>query len=183
MHVGEIIHNIRAELKMTLLELSQKSGVALATLSRIENGRMTGTLKSHINIANALEVSLPDLYKNLGATKKQVEVKSKKERADVFVHDKNVTCQILASKTSNKKMMPVMIKIAKGGSTRKEETKLNIEKFIYVIEGKVEADIGDEKYNLSKGDTLYFESFTPHLFKNTGSGESDLLVVTCPPTT
>jgi quercetin dioxygenase-like cupin family protein len=181
MHIGEIIHSLRSERKMTLLELSRRSGVALATLSRIENGKMTGTLKSHINIASALEISLPELCKNLAASKKQVEVKSKKERADVFVHDKNLTFEMLASKTTNKKMMPVMLKIAKGSSTRKEETKSNIEKFIYVIDGRVEANISDEKYNLSKGDTLYFESSVPHFFKNTGLGESRLLVVTSPP--
>ena len=44
MLIGEIIHRLRKEKKMTLVELAEKSGVALATLSRIENGRMTGTL-------------------------------------------------------------------------------------------------------------------------------------------
>ena len=37
----------------------------MATLSRIENGKMTGTLDSHTNIAAALEISLPVLYKDL----------------------------------------------------------------------------------------------------------------------
>ena len=64
MHVGEIIHKLRKSKKMTLLELSNTSGVALATLSRMENGKMTGTLESHMNICKALEVNLPDLYKD-----------------------------------------------------------------------------------------------------------------------
>ena len=78
MHVGEIIKKLRKEKRMTLAELSEKSSVALATLSRIENGKMTGTLDSHMRIANILEVSLPDLYKNLAYSKKQVEVKTRK---------------------------------------------------------------------------------------------------------
>jgi phosphoribosylamine-glycine ligase len=55
---GEIIHGLRKEKKITLLELSEKSGVALATLSRIENGKMTGTLKSHMNICKTLEIDI-----------------------------------------------------------------------------------------------------------------------------
>ena len=43
--IGKIIHKLRKDRKMTLVELAQKSGVALATLSRMENGRMTGTLE------------------------------------------------------------------------------------------------------------------------------------------
>lgn len=181
MHVGEIIHNLRKERKMTLLELSQKSGVALATLSRIENGRMTGTLESHMNISKALEITLPDLYKDLSLSKKEVELQTKETRTDVFVYDKKSSSEMLASKVLNKKMMPILMKIHKGGNTHKEETKIGVEKFIYVLDGKVEANIGDKIYNLTKGDTLYFESSIPHYFRNIGQGESRLICVISPP--
>lgn len=181
MHVGEIIHKARKEKRMTLVELSSKSGVALATLSRIENGKMTGTLDSHMRIAQALEISLTDLYRDLGLSKKQVEIQAGKAKTDVFIHDKAAAQEVLATKVTNKKMMPVLIKINKGGSTQKEETKVGVEKFIYVLEGKIEAAIGDENYTLAKGDTLYFDSSIPHRFRNAGSGESRLLAVTCPP--
>jgi len=182
MHVGEIIHRLRKERKMTLLELSTRSGVALATLSRVENGIMTGTLDSHMHICEALEISLPELYRDLALSKKQVEVQTKNARPDVFVHDKTATSEMLASKILNKKMMPLLIKLNKGGATHKEETKPGVEKFIYVLDGKITADIGEEKYNLTKGDTLYFESSIPHYFKNAGTGESRIICVVCPPT-
>lgn len=181
MHVGEVINRFRKEKRMTLLELSKESGVALATLSRIENGRMTGTLDSHMNISTALGLSLPDLYKDLAYSKKQVEVKSRKAATDVFIHDKNATSEMLISKVINKKMMPLLIKLNKGGSTHKEETKLGVEKFIYILEGRIEASVGEEKYNMAKGDTLYFESSLPHYFKNTGSTETRMICVVSPP--
>ena len=145
MHVGEIIHRLRKERKMTLLELSEQSGVALATLSRVENGKMTGTLESHMNICKALGVSLPDFYRDLSLSKSSVEVQTEESRADVFLHDKKATSEMLASNAMNKKMMPVMVKINKGGVTHNEETKVGIEKFIYVLEGRIEVDIGEEK--------------------------------------
>lgn len=182
MSVGAMIHKIRKDRKMTLLELSEKSGVALATLSRMENGRMTGTLESHINISKALGVSLPDIYKDLiGATRK-VEVHGKGSRPDVFVHDKKSTSEMLVANSLNKKMMPVMIKMAKSGRTHPEETKPGIEKFIYIIEGKLEANIGNDKFDLSKGDTLYFEASLPHSFKNVGNSDARLISVVTPPT-
>lgn len=181
MHIGEIIHQIRKERKQTLSELSDRSGVALATLSRMENGKMTGTLESHMNICKALEVSLPDLYKGLSDSQKNVEVQSKKARADVFIHDKKSSSEMLASRVLNKKMMPMMVKVLPGGTTHKEETKPGVERFVYVLDGKVEATIGDEAYNLTKGDTLYFESSLPHLFKNVGNGEARFITVTSPP--
>lgn len=182
MHVGEIINRIRKEREMTLAELSEKSGVALATLSRVENGKMTGTLQSHMNIARAFEITIPELYKDLPSSKKTIEAQTKDTARDVFVYKKDSSSEMLASKVMDKKMMPILIKINKAGSTHKEETRPGVEKFIYVLDGKIEAAIGDEKYNLTKGDTLYFESSVPHYFKNTGAGETRLICVSCPPT-
>lgn len=181
MHVGEVINRIRKEKKMTLFELSKKSGVALATLSRIENGKMTGTLESHMNICRALEIDLLELYKDLSVSKKTIEVQTKETRRDIFVHDKKSSFLMLVSNILKKKMMPTLIKISSGGKTHKEETKAGVEKFIYVLAGKIEVSIGEKKYNLSKDDTLYFESSIHHHFKNIGKGEVRLICVTSPP--
>ena len=182
MQIGKTIRKTRKERKMTLLELSKKSGVALATLSRMENNRMTGTLKSHMRICDALEMSLPELYQDLSSSKRPLDVRTGQGRTTgVFMHDKKSSTEMLASKSISKKMMPMLITINAGGSTPKEETKRGIDKFIYVLDGKVEARIGDENYNLGRNDTLYFESSIPHCFKNASASESRLLCVTCPP--
>ena len=48
MHVGTLINRVRKEKRMTLVALAKKSGVALATLSRIENGKMTNALPGRV---------------------------------------------------------------------------------------------------------------------------------------
>lgn len=181
MQLGEIIKRLRKTRSMTLLELSEKSGVALATLSRIENGKMTGTLDSHMNICKAFEMTLPELYRDLPSSKKTIDVQKSKAKHNVYIHDKRSSSEILASNVQNKKMMPVLIKIAKGGQTPGEESRPGVEKFIYILDGKVEANIGNDKYSLTKGDTLYFESSIPHHFRNVGHSEAELLSVTSPP--
>jgi len=182
MQIGNVIHTIRKERKLTLAQLSEKSGVALATLSRMENNRMTGTLESHITICKALDITLADLYRDLPAARKTNEVQPKRARSEVFVHDKRSTAEMLASKVLEKKMMPILLKVQAGGTTQVEETKTGVEKFIFVLTGKVEAIIGADKYTLGKGDTLYFESSIPHYFKNITQDESQLICVISPPT-
>ena len=177
MNLGGTINKLRKERKMTLVELSEKSGVALATLSRMENNKMTGTLESHMKICEALEIALPELYKNLYPSRKAVDIQKQRSRTEVFIHDKKSSEEILASKILNKKMMPVLVRIVKGGQTPGEESKPGVEKFIYILEGKVEANIGGDKYVLTKGDTLYFESSVPHFFRNTSPRFSKLACV------
>ncbi len=182
MHVGEIINKFRKERRMTLQELAQRSGVALATLSRIENGKMVGTLKSHIKICEALGLSLPDLYKELPSSKKTLEVKTKADEQKVSVHDKKSSSIMLAANVQKKKILPLLVVLSKGGRTNTEEDSRGVEKFIYVLCGKIEADINDEKFGLGSGDTIYFDSSVPHYFKNSGTGEARLVAVSCPPT-
>ena len=87
MEIGERIRSIRQEKRMTLAKLSEKSGVAQATLSRIENGIMTGTIKSHLKISEAFGISLADLYRLSQPVPKEVPIEAEAARKDVFVHD------------------------------------------------------------------------------------------------
>ena len=181
MKIGRQIKKLRNERKMTLQELSEKSGVALATLSRIENERMTGTIESHLQICKALDTSLPELYGKIEESRNKVDIQPVASRTEVFVHSKKSSSEMLTSDVLSKKMMPILIKVDKGSSTHKEETKKGIEKFIYILEGKIEASIGKEKYNLNKNDTLYFDASLPHVFKNTGNAETKVICVISPP--
>lgn len=63
MKIGDTIRLLRKAKKMTLQELSNKSGVALASISRMETGRMSGTIESHNDIARVLGVTLSYLYR------------------------------------------------------------------------------------------------------------------------
>ncbi len=182
MHIGDKIRQIRKEKGLTLAQISEKSSVALATLSRIETGKMTGTLESHMKICEALDISLPDLYVDVSPAMKNPDVQTQAERTDVFVHQKKSTSEMLTPKVLDKKMMPIMLRIEPDGVTHKEENEKSVEKFLYVLDGKIQAVIGEETYNLTKGDTLYFDSSILHYFKNVGSAEARIICVISPPT-
>ncbi len=63
--IGNKIKTLRWSKMITLKQLAELSGVQIATLSRIEHNKMTGTVTSHARIANALGVRLVDLYSDL----------------------------------------------------------------------------------------------------------------------
>ena len=74
MYIGKRLHELRRAKGMSLSQLSQRSGVQIATLSRIEHLKMTGTLQSHMNIARALGVNLGQLYKDIIRGRKESNV-------------------------------------------------------------------------------------------------------------
>jgi len=181
MRIGKRIRELRKDCDMTLEELSVKSGVALATLSRMENDKMTGTLASHNSICKALNASITDLYKELEDKSKIIESISADNRTEHFIHASNARYELLVTKTLDKKIMPLMMKLAAGGHTQPEQNKPDVEKFIYIITGSINASIGEKTYDLKVGDSLYFDASLSHSFKNTDKKSSEAICIVSPP--
>ncbi len=169
MQIGEKIRELRKEKNITLDALSKKSNVALATLSRMENGKMRGTIKSHLSICKALGVSVSELYREFEDDLKTTEIVQKHRRTEHFVHSRKAMYELLVTKTLDKKMMPLILKITPGGETQKEINSPLVEKFLYVTTGSLEASVGEKTYQLQSEDSLYFDASLPHSFKNTST--------------
>src|SRR6266481_6228813 len=56
------------------------------------------------------------------------------------------------------------------------------EEFLYILRGELQISLEEEEYRLQPGDSFYFESATPHRWKNPGRGETWVLWVNTPPT-
>ncbi len=180
MYIGKNMRELRESKKMSLTELSEQSGVQLATLSRMENNKMTGTLESHLKIAQALGVELGQLYKDISREKIKKDVRTRPSISEVFVHNEKASYEILTQKAMIKKMMPVLLKIEPGGKTNIEENPAGTEKFIYVLEGRVEVHVGPEKIPLSAKHSLYIDASLRHYFENAGKTTVKLISVASP---
>lgn len=182
--VGARMRSIRKGQKMRLAELAKLSGVDIATISRIETGKMTGTLECHMALARGLGVKLSQLYAGIedAQAKGAVAVQAPSARSEVYVHQAGkAATALLTSDVLKKKLMPVLVTIEPGGSTQKEEARVGTEKFLYVLEGELEANVGGQTYPLKRGSTLYFQASLAHSLRNPGTKPARCLVVTTPP--
>ena len=182
--IGARLRMLRKEQQVTLVELAKVSGVDAATISRIETGKMSGTLESHIRLAAALGLKVTDLYSGIeeARTKDAVTLQSPSEQKDVYVHQAGKSSiAMLTTDVMRKKLMPVLVTIEPGGATQREETKVGTEKFLYVLDGTVEAKIGQDTHALKRGSSLYFDASIPHSLKNSGKTVAKCLSVVTPP--
>ena len=181
MKIGKRIRILRKEKDITLEELSKRSGVALATLSRMENNKMTGTLDSHNRICKALGVSIAELYRELEDEAKTIDAVKREKRTEHFIHARGAKYELLVTKALDKKIMPMIMKIGAGGSTQEEQSKPGVEKFVFMMSGTLEAEVGSEKHTLKRGDSLYFDASLPHIFKNTTKTDAEAMCIVSPP--
>ncbi|MBF0532227.1 MAG: cupin domain-containing protein [Candidatus Omnitrophica bacterium] len=182
MYIGKRLEELRKKNHFSLSELAEKSGVQIATLSRIENMKMIGSLESHGHIAQALGVELSDLYAGLtpSGEKNPVEVGMDGSSSDLFVHSDRAAYELLTKNIATKKMMPVLVKLEPKGATTLTQEHPGTEKFVYVLNGRVDIVIGNQTYSLTPAHTLYFDAAKKHKFVNKGSTPVRLLSVITP---
>ena len=182
--VGARLRALRKTQKVTLTELAKASGVDAATISRIETGTMTGRLESHMRLCTALGVKLTELYAGIeeARVRDAVTVQGPLKEGEVYVHETGKSSMVmLTTDVLKKKLMPVLVTIEPGGSTHKEEAKVGTEQFLYVLEGTLEARVGEATHALKRGSSLYLDASIPHSLKNVGKSIARCLSVVTPP--
>lgn len=169
---------------MSQSELARRAGVDKAIISKIEAGKMAGSVECHKRVAEALGLKLSQLYSYLEEDRPaDVEYRSGQARSDVYAD----FMEILTVIPLSKKMLPTLISLKAGESCHLEESLKDAERFIYLLEGKVEISVDDSRNTLtrapgsSKGDSLYSKSKSTHRIKNAGRQTAYLLCISSPP--
>jgi len=169
---------------MTQAELSRRSKIDKAIISKIEAGKMTGTIECHEKLAEVFGLKLSELYAYLEEEKLEpAEFHSGDSKTDVYQD----FLEILTSIPLSKKMLPTFITLQQGEEKFLEETLKKVERFIIVLEGEIEIDIEDKEYrlkkgpNFEKGDSIYSISPKRHKIKNIGGSVAKALCISSPP--
>lgn len=169
---------------MTQDELAERSGVDKAIISKIESGKMTGTVECHKKLAGVFGLKLSELYAYLeGEPPEPAEFHSGSVKTDTYQD----FLEILTQRPLSKKMLPTFITLKPKEEKFLEETIKKVERFIIVLEGEIVVEVGGKKYRLKKesrvekGDSLYSSSAKRHRIKNTGKTIAKVLCVNSPP--
>jgi putative transcriptional regulator len=183
MQIGEKIKALRGN--MTQAELSRRAKVDKAIISKIESGKMSGTIECHKRLAEAFGLKLSELYAYFEELKPEpAEFYSgengKKDTYQDFL-------EIITHLPLSKKMLPTFMTLEPGEEKFLEETAKKAERFILTLTGEIEVEVEGKVYQLKrgentpKGDCLYSASALRHRIKNIGKATAVALCVSSPP--
>ena len=178
--IGGRIRAMRKSRGLSLEALAGVSGVALATLSRLENDKHGGTLTTHRKIADALGLALADLYRDLPSPEQAVQVVPTRRAAERFQYDEKVSAVLLATHVSSKRMLPQLLTLQPKGQTAIEQAPVGTDRWVFGLKGTVDISVGDQRYTLPAGQSLYFKADQPHRFRNMTRSVAKCLSVTTP---
>lgn len=190
MEIGEKIKALRLANRITLNELSQKSGVSKSLLSQIERNISIPTVTTLQKIANAFGIPISRMFgenncvaptgsTNRNDTNSGGVMVVRKGRRKKLIMPWGAWQEMLCPDLRHKIEFiflhyPVGAKVEEFYSHEGEECGM-------VLEGKYKGTIGDQEIILEAGDSIYYDSSIPHRWENVGETEVRAIWAITPP--
>ena len=178
-NLGERIRKAREMRGLTLQDLSSRTGIRVDTLERVESNEMIPPLGELIKLGKAMEMKM-GYFISPGVDKPMTVVRSDcrpavsrygRKRSEQYGY----FYESLAPEKANRFMEPFLITMVP--TDVKELSTHDGQEFIFVLEGEMKAQVGDQVEILRAGDAVYYDSSCPHLVKCAGGQSAKILAV------
>lgn len=173
---GQRFRRLRTRRGLSLAQVARVTGVSVGFLSALERGQMRASISTLRRIARFYRTNILSFFQAAGENPRLVRPEQRK----ILQTESGVRMELLA--WGNTVMEPHLFRVKPGGGSG-ESYSHEGEEFLHVLRGQFEIWLNsDEHYRLKQGDSLYFESSTPHRWRNPGRSETWLLWINTPPT-
>jgi DNA-binding transcriptional MerR regulator len=173
--IGGHLRRLRAKKALSLAQVAGAVDISVGFLSALERSQMSGSVGTLRKLARFYKTNILDCFDAADTSSLQVRPQERK----VLEAGPGVKMELLA--WGNTVMEPHLFRVAPEAGSGDSYTHEG-EEFLYILRGELSITVQDEHYKLRAGDSFYFESATPHRWKNPGRTETLVLWVNTPPT-
>jgi transcriptional regulator with XRE-family HTH domain len=163
--IGKRLKSLRHKLGLTIKRLAEETGLSPPLFSRIENGLVTPSLQTLQLISAALGVDIGYFFQQEEEKGYVVSRSGNRRVASVNRGAKGRAAfqlEFLSEGMENPFMEPVIVTELARKPEEFEPVTHAGQEFLYVIEGKIELTLGEQRFALRKGDAAYFNGDIPH---------------------
>jgi transcriptional regulator with XRE-family HTH domain len=184
MKLGSVIRQCRKEKGLSLKDLSLLCGISVAQISKLETGKSQPSVNILKKLSEILhvpmtvftmtdEIGIPDPVR-VG------EGFTMRLNGDGGRYEKQILLRYLTIRR-DAKMQPIIVTLPVGCDSNKASAHPGDE-FCYILEGRVLFLYGAKNsFEMSKGDFIYYEAGVPHMWKNIGDVDANILTCNTPP--
>jgi transcriptional regulator with XRE-family HTH domain len=170
------LRSLRTQKRLTLARLAAETKLSTALLSKLETDRMIPTLPTLATIGRVYGVGMSYFFSEPGKHTLSITRKSHLQGNNRGLESVRITpLNVLAEGT---RMVAQMIEFPVGGSSGTADNRRAASSLIYVLEGKLQLDVGGLHEVLDVGDCAYMESEMALSWSAAGKHRCRILVVT-----
>jgi transcriptional regulator with XRE-family HTH domain len=176
-NVGQRLRELRAERDLSIRALAEQSGLAINTLSLIENNKTSPSVSTLQQIAAALQVSITAFFETDAPKNSVSYVKASQQPIASFAHG---TLQDLGAGLTSRAVEPFLVTLEPNAGSGANPIVHTGHEFVYCLTGRIVYTIEERTFLLEPGDSLLFESHLPHRWQNADAGSSQAILVLYP---
>lgn len=158
------VREIRKKQGFTLADLAEKTGLSQGLLSQIERGLVDPTVSNFWKICTALNTPINYFFD--GSKENQFVIRKGEHRLLQLSNDFVSYHELLPSHLGDEQIL--LVEILPGEQSEMELVSHTGVEFGYVIRGEMKVALGGDDIYLQAGDSIYFQSTTPHRYVNVG---------------
>lgn len=175
--VGRRLRALREERQFSIRALAEASGLAVNTLSLIENGKTSPSVSTLQQIAMALDVPITSFFEAEEPRSRLIFLKADCQQTTALIHG---TLADLGAGMAQRKIEPMLITLDVGAGSGPQLIAHPGQEFIFCLEGRIGYTVDGQCYELDPGDSLLFDALMPHSWENVGLALARALLVLCP---
>ncbi len=176
--VGARLKAQRIKSGLTQRDLASKAGVTNGMISMIEQNKHSPSVATLNRLTDALGLSFAEFFSiELPEMPRVFYMKDEL----VALTEGKVRFAVVAGERPEKALQILHEVYAPGGDTGVTMLTHRGEEGGLVIAGEIEVTVGDQRRVLGPGDAYYFESMTPHRFRNVGKSAAIIVSACTPP--
>lgn len=181
--LGLRLRRLRRERKWTLADVSDRTGLAISTLSKVERNQISLTYNRLAKLAEGLELDVANFFTAQTIEDRFGRRSHSARGTGQVLSTPNYAHEYLVAELLNRKMIPMFTRI----KTRSIEEFGPLdrhpgEEFVYILEGVVDIYIEpEEPLRLRAGDCCYFDARAGHAAISVGIGDAYALSIISPP--
>ncbi len=156
------VRELRSERGMTLQDVARLTGLSKGLLSKVENGVVSPPIATLAKLAEALEVPIGEFFESKDSADNAVFFpKSKRKRVRGRSSQHAYNYELLVPSRKRRDMQPMIVTV--DGKNYKFKLMDHAgEQFIYLLEGEMSYVVDDQQYEMTPGDSLYFNARILH---------------------
>ncbi|WP_226628031.1 helix-turn-helix domain-containing protein [Alloyangia pacifica] len=162
--LGARVKALRQACGFTLEVAAQRTGLALSTIHKIENGRVSPSYENLVRIARAYGIGMERLFSTEQEPLQTTRLAVTRAGQGRKVRVKNFEYEVLCNTLAEKKIIPMVTRVEQRPPLARDELESHDgEETVFVLCGRVELTV--EHYApviLEAGDCAYFDSTLKH---------------------
>lgn len=175
--VGAALRALREARQLSIRALAEQSGLAVNTLSLIENGKTSPSVSTLQRLATTLDVPITAFFEREMPVSQVVYTRAEQRARVAFDQG---TLEDLGAGMADCPVEPFLVTLAPGASSGMDMITHTGHEFVLCLTGHIAYTVGQQRYRLKPGDSLLFEAHEPHRWQNVHSARSEMLVLFCP---